>query len=283
MKTQNLNQSELSLDLVNAQNPQLVHPLVRLMRATGVVLLVLTYFIMATPFYPLLKIKPLWTKKHIIGPILQILGTTLLKIMGFKVTVSGDFDFKEGTVVASNHLNAYLDMMVLWNATKGSFLSTVEVQQMPLFGQIAELAGCIFIERRSRENLPEEIAKVKEQLDSGINLIFFPEGKCHDGTEVLRFKRPFFKPAIAKKADILTVTMNYHTVSGMPVTKNNKHQILWYRQQKIIKHLWNILLFKSVEVDVCGAVLKAEDYLDNTEEVAQKAQKLVEQRFNVIK
>lgn len=285
MKTIRKNNLDLNLDLdlTGSKNPDLIHPIFAGLRAIGVVTLILTYFILTLPFYPLLKMKPLWTKKHILGPILQVLGITLLKIMNVKVEKSGNFNVKPGTVIACNHLNAYLDMMVIWSVTKGSFLSTVEVQAMPLFGQIAELAGCIFIDRRTRENLPEEIQKVTEQCETGINLIFFPEGKCHDGTDLLRFKRPFFTPATSREVDIQLVTMNYHTVSGRPVTRHNKHMVLWYRQQKIIKHLWKMLQFRSVEVSATGSVLKADNYTKNKDiHVADQAHEIIKAQFNPI-
>lgn len=282
MKTQQMNNIDLNLNLSQTQGQDLVHPLVRVMRALGVAALISIYFVIMLPFYPLLTAKPVWTKKYILGPILSRFCYLLLKVIGYKVTKSGEFDVKDGTVVVANHLG-YIDMMVLWAVAKGCFISTVEVQNTPLFGQIATLAGCIFIERRNRDNLKQEVAKVKSQLDQGLNVIFFPEGKCTDGSELLRFRRPFFTPATERKADILTVTMNFHTVSDKPVNKDNRHQVLWYRQKKVLFHLWDMMQFKSIEVDACGAILKAEDYLANTEDhVAEQAHRLVTERFSFI-
>lgn len=283
MKTERMNNIDLNLDLTGVQNPALVHPIVRILRVIGVVTLLMTYFILAIPFYPLLKMKPAWTKNYIIGPFLRLLSVLLLKVFGYKVTKKGNFDVEPGTVIASNHMNAYLDMMLIWSVSKGSFLSTVEVQAMPLFGQIAELAGCIFIDRRTRENLPEEIEKVTAECKKGVSLIFFPEGRTYDGSEVLRFKRPFFTPATAQGKDIQLLTMNYKAVSGMPITSANKDQILWYRQAKIVKHMWNLLQFKSVEVEITGDVLKASDYQAKTEvHVADQAHEIAVSRFNPI-
>jgi len=283
MKTDRMNNIDLNLDLTGSSNPELVHPIVRMARALGIVSLVISYFIIAVPFYPVLKAKPAWTKNHIIGPILRGISKLVLKIFGFKVTQSGEFNVNEGTVVVSNHLNAYLDMMLLWSVTKGSFMSTVEVQAMPLFGQLAELSGCIFIDRRTRENLPQEIESVTTECKKGVNLIFFPEGRTHDGSELLKFKKPFFTPAVSREMDILTVTMNYQKVSGNPITSNNKSQVLWYRHQKILAHMWNLLQFKSVEVNATGEILKASDYMANTElHVADQAHAMMNANFNTI-
>ncbi len=274
---------DINLDLdFTTRNENLVHPVIRILRAITVALMICGYFLVMLPFYPLLKMKPVWTKKHILGPILSKFCLMLLRVIGYKVTTTGDFNVKDGTVVVANHLG-YIDMMVLWGVAKGCFISTVEVQQTPMFGQIAELAGCIFIERRNRENLAQEVAKVKSQLEQGLNVIFFPEGKCTDGSELLRFRRPFFAPATERRADILTVTMNFHSVNGRPVTRHNRHSVLWYRQKKVLFHLWDMMALKSIEVDAKGAILKASDYLANTEvHVAEQAHTLVHERFDFI-
>lgn len=275
------NTIDLDLDFIT-QNEDLVSPLVRILRAVMISIMIMGYFVVMTPFYPFLKMFPIWTKKNILGPALSAFCRILLKVMGFKITTSGNFDVADGTVVVANHLG-YIDMFLISGVAKGCFISTVEVKQTPLFGQLSELAGCIFIERRNRDNLPAEVEKVKQQLDSGLNVIFFPEGKCTDGSELLRFRRPFFKPATDRNSDILTITMNFHKLSGKKIDSSNRHKVLWYRQKKVLLHMWDMIAYKSIEVDCVGAVLKADDYLANTKDhVAEQAHALVHERFDYI-
>lgn len=260
-----------------------VHPIVRVLKAFSILLLFVFYFIVTLPFFPLLKLKPKWTRKNIICPFLMFFCKMLLKVLGYKITTTGDFKIKDGTVVISNHLG-YIDMLILWSVVQGTFISTVEVQQMPLFGNMAALAGSIFIERRSIKNLPTEVRKVQDQVENGINMVFFPEGMCTDGTELLPFKKPFFKPATRNSKDILTLVMNVHTVSGKPITKKNVYKVLWFRQKKIIFHIWNFLSLKSVEANIDGAILTAEEYESKPKvHVAQQAYELMEKRMDYIK
>ncbi len=265
------------------EKSDMVHPITRVIKALTIVALFTMYFLITLPFYPALKLFPVWTRKYVISPFLMYFCKTLLKVLGIKITTSGNFEMKDGTVVVSNHLG-YIDMVILWSVVPGCFISTVEVQQMPLFGKMAALAGSVFIERRSIKNLPAEVKKVEDHVAKGINMIFFPEGMCTDGTELLTFKKPFFKAATRNHSDILTMVMNVHTVSGKPITKNNVYKVLWYRQKRIIFHIWDFLSLRSVEVNIDGALLTADQYLRNPKvHVAEQTYDFMEKRVKYIK
>lgn len=265
------------------EKSDLVNPVFRVLKALTIIGLFALYFLITLPIYPVLKLFPVATRKYIIAPFLMSFCKTLLKVLGYKITTTGNFNIKDGTVIISNHLS-YMDMLILWSVVRGCFISTVEVQQMPLFGKMAALAGSVFIERRSLKNLPAEVRKVEEHVAKGINMVFFPEGMCTDGTEFLKFKKPFFKAATRNNADILTMVMNVHTVSGKSITKKNVDKVLWYRQKKIILHIWDLLSLKSVEANIDGVLLTADEYLSKPRvHVAEQAYDLMEKRIKYIK
>ena len=237
---------------------------IKILRAIAVGLLIATYVLIMLPFYPLLKLAPAFTRKHILIPALSLCCSILLRIMGFKITKKGDFNVNDGTVVVANHLS-FMDIMLLTSVVKSTFVSTVEVQQTPFIGQLVELSGAIFIERRNRDNLKKEVDWVKSNLEDGINMSFFPEAKSTNGDELHRFRRPFFAPATDRNMDIQTVAINYDTLNGeTEVDATNRHKVLWYKQNKIFAQVWNLLSYKSIEVSLHGEIVKASDY--NTSE-----------------
>ena len=256
MKTINTNTDILS----NIGTPLNVMLPVKLLRAVAVAALIATYVLIMLPFYPLLKIAPAFTKKNILIPALSLCCNALLKIMGFKITAKGEFDVNEGTVIVANHLS-FMDIMLLTSVAKSTFVSTVEVQQTPFIGQLVELSGAIFIERRNKDNIKKEIDWVKSNLEGGINMSFFPEAKSTNGEELLRFRRPFFAPATDRNMDILTVAINYDTLNGeTEIDSTNRHMVLWWKQNKIFAQVWNLLSYKSIEVTLHGEIARAEDY-----------------------
>jgi 1-acyl-sn-glycerol-3-phosphate acyltransferase len=76
-------------------------------------------------------------------------------------------------------------------------------------GQICKFASCLFVERRSRGNLDQEIKEITDALNYGHNVLIFPEGTSTNGDEVLRFKRPLFNAAIFSSKKVLPATLNY--------------------------------------------------------------------------
>lgn len=244
-------------------------------KASGVASLVAAYFFIMSPAYILLKINPSKTRKYILIPAMSLFCKFVLKVLGFKISLSGEFDIEDGTVIVANHLS-FIDMMLIQAAGKGCFISTVEVQKTPFIGQIAELSGAMFIERRSRNNLAEEVRKVRANLDDGINVGFFPEAKSTNGDDLLRFRRPFFRPAVERKVDILAVALNYDTINNIhEVDATNRNKVLWYRQNAIFTQVWNILSYKSVEVSVHGEIARASEYLKSEKHVADFCHDLI--------
>jgi len=232
----------------------------KILRAVAVALLIFTYVLLMIPFYPFLKAMPSFTRKNILIPAITVCCKCLLKIMGFKITKKGDFNVQEGTVVVANHLS-FMDIMLLTSVVKSTFVSTVEVQQIPFIGQLVELSGALFIERRNRENLRKEVDSVKESLKGGINMSFFPEAKSTNGDELHRFRRPFFAPATERNMDIQTVAINYETLNGdTEVDATNRHKVLWWKQNAIFAQVWNLLSFRSIDVTLHGEIVKASDY-----------------------
>lgn len=233
---------------------------IKILRAIAVGLLISSYVVLMIPFYPFLKAMPAFTRKNILIPALSICCSILLKIMGFKISKKGDFNVNEGTVVVANHLS-FMDIMLLTSVIKSTFVSTVEVQQTPFIGQLVELSGALFIERRNRDNLKKEVDSVKESLKGGINMSFFPEAKSTNGDELHRFRRPFFAPATDRDMDIQTIAINYETLNGdTEIDATNRHQVLWWKQNKIFAQVWNLLSFRSIEVTIHGEIAKAKDY-----------------------
>lgn len=238
---------------------------VKILRAIAVAVLISSYVLVMTPFYPLLKMAPSFTRKNILIPALSICCNMLLKIMGFRIKKSGNFDVNDGTVVVANHLS-FMDIMLLTSVVKSTFVSTVEVKNTPFIGQLVELSGAIFIERRNRDNLKKEVDWVKSNLEGGINMSFFPEAKSTNGDELHRFRRPFFAPATDRDMDIQTVAINYETLNGeTEVDATNRHKVLWYKQNAIFAQVWNLLSYRSIDVELHGEIVTAQMY-NNSEQ-----------------
>jgi 1-acyl-sn-glycerol-3-phosphate acyltransferase len=251
----------------------------RLYRAVLVGGTLLTFFSVSILFWPLLKMKPYFTKKIILIPLSRFCCRCVLKILNFKVITTQPIPkFPETVTVVSNHLG-YMDMPVLYSIFPGSFITAYDVKKIPIFGMITELSGTLFVNRESREQQGNEKEVVGGHLDHGLNVAFFPEAKATHGFEVVRFRRPFFRPGFDRKKDFLACTINYLTVNGEKLNRENCHKVLWYRQKGILEHLWELLLITEASARVEFEIVKAEEYLNQPDDVADFIHKKVSSRY----
>lgn len=228
-------------------------------KAILVIGVLVTYVCVTVVLLPVFLIAQNFTRKYILINIVHYVCRIFLKIINTKIETSGEFDVRPGTVVIANHVS-YLDILIMSALKPGCFMSTKEIREMKLIGRLVELAGCVFIERRNRNNRDNEVSDCIKVMKNGMNIVFFPEARSTNGDEIIRFKKPFFVLPVNMKSDILLVTNNFRTVSGQKITQQNRDKVFWYRQCTIFKHAWD--LFKETELTVHshGTIIKYDDY-----------------------
>lgn len=214
--------------------------------------MVLLYFVVAFPGLIFIKRFPAQTRSYL-NFLVAMVSVSMLKVLGMKVKTNMDKEvFTENYLIASNHLS-YLDILALSSLFPSAYVASVEVKNTPFLGQITTLAGCVFVERRSRSNLGEEIKEIDEALKIGSNVTIFPEATSTNGEQVLKFKRPLFEAAITSKRKILPLTINYNSIDSEPVTAANRDLVCWYGDMEFASHLFKLCATKHSEVEVIAS------------------------------
>lgn len=174
-----------------------------------------------------------------------------LGVLGVKVEIANAELWRndQNYLMVSNHLS-YLDIMVYASYKPMCFVSTVEVEKTPVLGHLAKASGCIFVERRSRENIRQEVEAIAGALRAGHNMIFFPEGTSTNGTSVLPFKKPLFAPAQQAGVSVLPAVIQVREINGQPVTSANRDLICWYGDMDFTPHLLAMAALRSIRVTV---------------------------------
>jgi 1-acyl-sn-glycerol-3-phosphate acyltransferase len=177
------------------------------------------------------------------------LARVTLAVLGVDLTVEGDANWRPGQtyLAVSNHLS-YLDILLFASYKPMCFVSTVEVRNTPVLGQLAAAGGCVFVERRSRENIKQEIETIASALRDGHNMIFFPEGTSTNGSSVLPFKRPLFAPAQQARVPVIPAVVQLLEIDGQKVTARNRDLLCWYGDMDFAPHLFALAGLKRVKV-----------------------------------
>ena len=189
-------------------------------------------------------------------------------IFGIRVEKLGQ-PYKESQVLyMSNHLS-YLDIPAISSLIcYGSFVAKKDVAKWPVFGFLSTLQQTAFISR-SRGDAKKEANALDNMLQSGKNLVIFPEGTSTDGREVLDFKSSLFSIAFQEGLDdlkIQPVTVQMKTVDGqVPDTQDIRDIYAWHRDMdtELPEHLWRFAQSRGAVIQITfHDIISVNDHAD---------------------
>lgn len=164
------------------------------------------------------------------------------RVFRFRLELHGRLSRERPTLFVCNH-TSYLDISVLGAVLPGSFVAKAEVRGWPVFGFLATLQRTVFVERRvSRTGHHRD--EMTARLESGDNLILFPEGTSNDGNRVLPFKSAFFAMAEreinGRPLTVQPVSVAYTRLDGIPMGRRFRPYFAWYGDMELASHLWAV-------------------------------------------
>lgn len=163
--------------------------------------------------------------------------------------------------IVSNHLG-YLDILAISAHMPSTFVTSVEIKNTPFLGLLARLGGCLYVERRNRDNIHNEVHEITGALNKGLNVCVFPEATSTNGDQVLRFRRPLYNAAINSNTDILPLCLNYTCINDEPLSSINRDKVFWYGKMSFLPHLWRLMGCESVELRIEQSETLSPSHLD---------------------
>jgi lyso-ornithine lipid O-acyltransferase len=152
-------------------------------------------------------------------------------------------------LIVSNHLS-YIDVFIIFSLAPSVFVANSGLNEEFLLGCVTRYAGGIFVERRNRTKLSEEIDLISDLLDDGFNVVLFPEGTTSNGDGVLPFKNPFITAAVRSVVDIVPVCVKYRRIDGEDISSTNRDVVYYYGDAKFFDHALRLLSHKKVEAEM---------------------------------
>jgi len=149
----------------------------------------------------------------------------------------------QGAVVVSNHIS-WMDIVVLGSIIPTHFLSKAEVRKWPLIGWMAHQLGTLFIQRGGGGDVDALKKQMLDYVNSGRNILFFPEGTTGTGDNLMIFRPRLFSTAIDSHAHILPIAIKYGQ-------QKEAHSVIPYgSDQTIFTNLLSVMAFGRVDVYV---------------------------------
>ncbi len=116
-------------------------------------------------------------------------------------------DMPKGAVYISTH-QSILDFPAFAMYIKDYLIfANVNLGRYPIVKKITHAVGVRYIKGKSLSEVGEIQKEFEEHLQSGKNVIYFPEGTRHSGDKLLPFKRGAFKLAMKKNRPIVPIVI----------------------------------------------------------------------------
>jgi 1-acyl-sn-glycerol-3-phosphate acyltransferase len=152
-------------------------------------------------------------------------------------------------LVVGNHAS-FLDIFVLGAVENYVFITSTDMSEAPVVGDIIRKGGCLYTNRKKKFNLPDEITRFAETVRAGFKVVLFPEQSGTDGSHVKEFRRSLFQVAVDAACTVVPVCIRYLRLDGKPVDEKNRNVICWYKGVNFLKYYWNLMAHR-LEAELC--------------------------------
>lgn len=203
-----------------------------------------------------------------------------LKVLKVRVHTQGLIEIARVTkgLFVGNHLS-YMDVLAIASHVPFCFVTSMEIKETPVLGWLCQMAGCLFVERRNKVNIHNEISEIREGLQLGLNVAIFPEATSTNGEQVLRFRRPLFVAAIDAGRPVIPFCLNYRLVGGQRIDRRLADKVMWYGDMAFVPHLWALASSGGVDVDLIFLPPIATELAMDPVALAARSQAVVESVF----
>ncbi len=206
----------------------------------------------------------------------------LVAILNVQVKVTNKPQDKEKFLLVSNHMG-FLDILILASTRSLVFITSNEMKETPFLGLLTEMGGCIFVERRSRTKILDEMKGIVAVLKKGFNVVLYPEATSTNGEKVWPFKRTLMMAAAHAGVPIQPVVINYRKINNDDFNMKWRDHVCWYGDTPFAVAMWKTLTLKSVnaEIEYLEKIYSTPE--DDRGLVADKAHALVAAKFVPVK
>lgn len=144
----------------------------------------------------------------------------------------------------------FLDILILASTKSLVFITSNEMKETPFLGLLTEMGGCIFVERRSRTKILDEMQGIVDVLKKGFCVVLYPEATSTNGEKVWPFKRTLMMAAAHAAVPIQPVVINYRKINGDDFTLKWRDHVCWYGDIPFATSMWKTLTLRSVKAEI---------------------------------
>jgi 1-acyl-sn-glycerol-3-phosphate acyltransferase len=185
-------------------------------------------------------------------------------------------------LLVGNHLG-FLDILCLSSLRNCLFVTSLDMRANSLLGPLTEMGGCLYVDRKNRSNIHNEIQEIRTFLKEGFCIVLFPEATSTNGEQVLPFKKSLMTSVAGTGVPIMPFVMNYRKVNGEPVSIKNRDVVCWYGGMGFLESFWRIMSAQSIEAEVKYLQEVHVESEEQRREIAATVEALVRENYSPIR
>lgn len=206
----------------------------------------------------------------------------MIKGLGLNLKVINKPSPDEKFLIVSNHMG-FVDILSLATSLPLLFVTSKEMRETPFLGLLTEMGGCLYVERRSRTKILEEMKAMVDALKQGFRVVLYPEATSTNGERVLPFKKTLMMAAAQAGVPIQPVVINFREINGEEFNLKWRDHVCWYGDIPFVTSMWKTMTLKSVtaEIEFLEKIHASPE--DDRGAVAEKAHALISAKFVPVK
>ena len=177
----------------------------------------------------------------------------MVKLLGFNIKLNNleawDILQEENFLIIANHVS-YLDIAILTSIRPFLFITSHEMKNTPFLGQLTQLGGSLYTDRKKFTGIMGEIKNFATFLHDGFNVVLFPEATSTDGKQLRNFKKSLLQVAIEAQKPILPICIKYVSNDNQPISDKNRDNLYWYGDMAFLPHFMRLVKTKQTEIEV---------------------------------
>ena len=201
-------------------------------------------------------------------------------VLAFNVTIEckNKIPAGESSLVVGNHMG-FIDIVCLQALNGCVFITSKEMKNTPILGQICDLGGCAYVDRKNRMNIQGELKGITEVLKEDFRVVLYAESVASNGEKVLPFKKTLLMSAGYAQKPIRPVVFNFKKVNGGPVLFQHRDSLCWYGDETFFPAVWRSLKLDSITCELEFLPLIHTKADDDRTQVATYLHQIISEKF----
>lgn len=179
------------------------------------------------------------------GLLFRLWGRAAATVIGMRLEARGVAP-RPPFLLVVNHLG-YADVIALAASCECVFVAKKEVAAWPLVGRLCRSMRTIFVDRRSRRDIPRALSLIEAALDEGAGVVLFAEGTSTRGAAVLPFKSPLLEAAARRGLPVHYASLSYRTPPGEAPAETS---VCWWGDMPFPEHFFGLLKLRNFRADL---------------------------------